>query len=150
MLPGSMAAWVVVRGCCWLAVASLMPSTPAWCAWPRTATIFSPPIRETCVPLRKPLRSTSTSSPCRQAATLLWVVRRGGGGPARCRRRPGVGAGECPDDEGALARPGTHHALAFEVAVRLEHPIRVDRQLGDNLLGRRQLATWLQKAKLQA
>ena len=36
-----------------------------------------------------------------------------------------------------------------EIAVGLEHGIRVDRQLGDDLLGRRQLIARLKQAELQ-
>src|SRR5229473_1506253 len=61
----------------------------------------------------------------------------------------GIGAGERPGDERPLARPGARQALAFQVAVRLEHRIRVDGQLRDDLLGRRQLVTWFEEAELQ-
>src|SRR5512135_2387452 len=37
--------WGAGRGCCWPAAASGMRLTPPWCAWPPTATIFSPLIR---------------------------------------------------------------------------------------------------------
>ncbi len=57
--------------------------------------------------------------------------------------------GSDPDDEGALAGPGAHQALTLEVPVGLEHRVRVDRQPGDDLLGRRQLVTWLEKPELQ-
>ena len=69
---------------------------------------------------------------------------------ARNRRlRGGVGAGQRPDDEGPLARPGAHQALALQVAVGLEHRVRVDRQLGDDLLGGRQPVARLQQAEPQ-
>ena len=59
------------------------------------------------------------------------------------REEPGlggrVGAGKRPDHEGPLTGSGPHQALAFEVAVRLEHRVGVDGQLGHDLLGRRQL-----------
>ena len=52
-------------------------------------------------------------------------------------------------DEGPQPGPGPHQALAFEVAVRLEHGVGVDRQLRDDLLRRRQLVTGLEQSELQ-
>ena len=60
-----------------------------------------------------------------------------------------VGAGERRDHEGPQPGPGPHQALAFEVAVRLEHGVGVDRQLRDDLLRRRQLVTGLEQSELQ-
>ena len=43
-----------------------------------------------------------------------------------------------------------HQALPFQVAVGLEHRVRVDRQLGDDLLGGGQLVARLQEAEPQS
>ena len=45
--------------------------------------------------------------------------------------------------------PSRDQSLALEIAVGLEHRVRVDRQLGDHLLGRRQLVARLEQAELQ-
>jgi len=45
--------------------------------------------------------------------------------------------------------PGSHQTLALKVPVGLEHRVRIDRQLGDNLLSRRQLVARFEQAKLQ-
>src|SRR5581483_10978822 len=61
----------------------------------------------------------------------------------------GIDAGQRPGDEGPLAWPAAHQALALKVAVGLEHRVRVDRQPGHDLLGRWQLVAWLKEAELQ-
>ncbi len=61
----------------------------------------------------------------------------------------GVGAGQRSHDEGPLTRSGPGETLAFQIAVGLEHGIRVDGQLSDDLLGRRQLIARLEEAQLQ-
>jgi hypothetical protein len=45
--------------------------------------------------------------------------------------------------------PGLHQPLAFEVAVGLQHRVRVDRQLCDDLLRGRQLVTGFKEAELE-
>ena len=48
-----------------------------------------------------------------------------------------------------MSRPSADQAFSFEVPVGLEHRVRVDRQLGDHLLGGRQLVSGLEDAELQ-
>ena len=57
--------------------------------------------------------------------------------------------GRPADDEGPLARSGADQALALQIAVGLQHRVRVDGQFGDDLLGGRQLVTRLEHAQLQ-
>ena len=61
----------------------------------------------------------------------------------------GVAARKRPDNERPLAGTRAHEALPFEVPVGLKHRVGIDRQLGDHLLGRRQLVSWLEDAELQ-
>jgi hypothetical protein len=53
---------------------------------------------------------------------------------------------ERPDDKGPLARASPHQPVPFEVAIRLEDGVGVDGELGDDLLGGRQLVARLQDA----
>ena len=57
--------------------------------------------------------------------------------------------GEGGDDECPLTWSRAHETLTFKVTVSLQDRVRVDRQLGNYLLRRRQLVAWLQEAKTQ-
>ena len=58
-------------------------------------------------------------------------------------RRNGHGVG-CLSDKGSLAGPTGHQAVALELAVRLEHRVRVDGELRHHFPGGRKLVTGLE------
>jgi hypothetical protein len=57
--------------------------------------------------------------------------------------------GEGGDNECPLTWSRAHEALTLKVTVSLQNRVRVDRQLGNDLLRRRQLVARLQEAKTQ-
>jgi hypothetical protein len=60
-----------------------------------------------------------------------------------------VGPAERSLHERALPGSTDRQALAFQPAIGLEHGVRVDRELGDDLLGRGQAIAGLQRAQPQ-
>ena len=65
--------------------------------------------------------------------------------PVRGQRR----VGQRPGHERAEPGPGRDQPLVLQLPVRLEHGVRVDRQLADHLLDRRQLVALVQQAEPQ-
>ena len=85
----------------------------------------------------------SSSSPARRALAIQ---------PSRAAQWSVGGdrlAAERGRDEGPHAGPGAGQTLVLELAVRLEHGVGVDGQLGHHLLDRRQLVALAQQAEAQ-
>ena len=61
-----------------------------------------------------------------------------GSGPERVR-----------DDESPQTWSRLNQSFALKVAVGLQHGVRVDRQLADDLLGCGQLVAWLKQTELE-
>ena len=63
--------------------------------------------------------------------------------------RCGIRARQRPGNKGALARAGADQTFSLKVAIGLKDRVRVYRQLGNDLLSRRQLVAWLEESQLQ-